>query len=123
MSEQMGWRQARDNPGALAAWMLQLVDRSPDRLGVILIPHHGVRTDAEIDELERVVSREFDRAKLERTDLAIGFRNGMPEHPDAAMLIVVHQHRWVGGHCVNGCGDTRVPADGRRRPNPGRDVR
>jgi len=33
------------NHGALAAWMLRLVDESPDRLAIIEVPHSAVRTD------------------------------------------------------------------------------
>jgi hypothetical protein len=98
------------NHGALAAWMLRLVDESPDRLAIIEVPHSAVRTDDDIAALEAVFIREHDRAKADRPDLSVNLAPGDARHPRAAMLVAVHEHRWVGGRCVNGCRDTREAA-------------
>ena len=111
MSEQVDWRDMRDNPGELAAWMLRLVDSSPNRLAVIEIPHAALRTNRQIDEAEQLVAREFDRAKQARPDLAIKVRAPTPDYPNAALLVDVHEHQWVGGHCIHGCTDRRPTSD------------
>jgi hypothetical protein len=67
----MDWRRMRDNPGEMAAWMLHLVDGSPDRLGIIEVPHTAVRTGEDGNATEAVVGRQFDRAKAERPDLSV----------------------------------------------------
>ena len=105
--ERMTWPRMRDNHGELAAWMLHLVDGSPNRLGIIEIPHEAVRTEEQTDELEDVVRREFNRAKRDRPGLAVALTPATPDYPDAAVLVSVHEHRWVGGECVHGCGERR----------------
>jgi hypothetical protein len=42
----MGWQATRDNPGELAAFMLCLVDQSPDRLAILEIPNAQSRPRA-----------------------------------------------------------------------------
>jgi hypothetical protein len=101
------WTEMRDNHGALAAWMLRLVDESPYRLAIIEVPHSAVRTDDEIDALEGVFIREYDRAKAERPNLSVKLAPGDTQHPRTAMLVAVHEHEWVAGHCVRGCDETR----------------
>jgi hypothetical protein len=106
----LDWRRARDNHGELAAMMLRLVDRSPDRLAILEVPHELVRTDAEADANEAIVRREFDRAKAERPGLVVAIKPGNEDFPNAALLVAVHEHEWVGGRCANGCPDTREAA-------------
>ena len=105
MTEHIDWRQMRDNPGELAAWMLRLVDASPDRLAILEIPHEALPTREATAEAERVVSREFDRAKQDSPDLAVEVRHATEEYPGAALLVAVHEHGWVGGRCIHGCPD------------------
>lgn len=106
MTDHIDWNEMRDNHGALAAWMLNLVDKSPDRLAILEVPHAAVRTDDEIHDIEAVFIREYDRAKADRPNLAVKLTPGDADHPNAAMLVAVHEHQWVGGRCVNGCPDT-----------------
>jgi hypothetical protein len=110
MSAQIDWRSARDNPGELAAFMLRLVDESPDNLGLIEVPHIAVRTDEQADATEAVIMREYSRAKAERPNLSVALKTGTPDYPNAAYLVAVHEHQWVGGQCVRGCGQTRAAA-------------
>ena len=107
MTNKIGWREMRDNPGALAAFMLRLVDESPDRLVIIEVPHWAVRTDDDVENVEAMFIREYDRAKADRPNLSVRLAPGDADHPRAAMLVAVHEHRWVGGSCVNGCAETR----------------
>lgn len=119
MSEQIDWPEMRDNPGALAAFMLRLVDQSPDRLAIIEVPHEAVPTDDAIDAVEAVFIREYDRAKTDRPNLSVALKAGTSQHPTAALLVAVHEHRWVGGYCVHGCSETRetLTSDTRRHPD------
>ena len=74
--------------------MLKLVDQSPDRLAILAVPHEVVRTD-EIDDVERIVIREYDRAKGDRPDLGVKPAPGpTAEYPNAAILIAIHEHQW-----------------------------
>jgi hypothetical protein len=107
MGEEMNFDRARENQGELAAWMLHLVDESPDKLGIIEIPHDMVRTAVEINQAEEVVSREFDRAKRDRPNLSVKITPPTAKTPNAALLIHVHEHHWIGGHCIHGCPDER----------------
>jgi hypothetical protein len=34
----------------------------------------------------------------------------LQHYPDAQGLVILHEHAWVGGVCVNGCADTRAVA-------------
>jgi len=98
---------ARD-PGELAAMMLAPVDRSPDRLAILEVPPDLVRTNAEADANEAIVRREFNRAKQERPGLVVLIESGGEDFPNAALIVAVHEHKWVGGRCVNGWPDTRI---------------
>jgi len=92
----------------LAAWMLELIDQSPDRLAFITIPR-PIDTDDELDAIEERTLAAYDLAKAERPDLAVKVIPPIPELPgsgDTALVVVLHEHRWVGGRCVNGCRDT-----------------
>jgi hypothetical protein len=95
---------------AFADWMLAVVDSSPDKLAVFPMPVGADDSDEEIDSVEDIVRRAYDIAKEQRPNLgvkllhALDDRNGTPE---SRLLVVIHEHQWVGGQCVNGCPDTR----------------
>jgi len=36
----------------------------------------------------------------------------LPGSGDTALVVVLHEHKWVGGRCVHGCPDTRPVDDG-----------
>jgi hypothetical protein len=63
--------------------------------------------EQDIDAEEAVFIREHNRAKAERPNPSVALKPDDEKHPDAALLVAVHEHRWVGGHCVHGCPDTR----------------
>jgi hypothetical protein len=96
------------DPAQCAAWMLRLVDESPDKLAIIKMPPH--RDDDDLDHLEALFISAYDIAKAERPNLsvkllhAVDLNNGMPRD---RVAVAVHEHQWVGGQCVNGCPDTR----------------
>jgi hypothetical protein len=102
---EIDWTRARENPGELAAWMLELIDESPDKLAILEVP---IAWADDLNGVEAVFIREFDRAKLERPDLGVKLTAGGAERPDVALLIAVHEHQWVGGMCVHGCRDERT---------------
>ncbi len=92
-----------------ATWMLSLIDGSPDHLAVVPIPR--TRTEAQFDDIEARMIRAFDLAKEQRPDLAVKFlpplADLMPAGQNAsatALLMVLHEHAFVGGECVRGCG-------------------
>lgn len=92
-----------------AAWMLSLIDGSPDHLAVVPIPR--TQTEAQFEDIEARMIRAFDLAKAERPDLAVKFlpplAEFMPMGQNAsgtAVLLVLHEHCYVAGECVRGCG-------------------
>ena len=92
---------------AFADWMLRVVDKSPDRMGMFPMP--TVEGD-EIDALEEDCRRAYNIAKAQRRDLSVKVLHALDERddpPQSRILLVVHEHRWVGGQCVNGCPDAR----------------
>ena len=89
-------------------WMLGLVDASPDKLAFIAIPHAA--TDAELDAEQEWFDRVYESAKAERPDLGVKLLYGVDVgngRGRSHAIVVLHEHRWVGGRCVNGCPDTR----------------
>jgi hypothetical protein len=100
------WRRMRDNHGALAAFLVRLMDRSPNRLAILEIPPAAVLND-QVDEVEEVVRREYGRAKLDRPDLGLSLAPATADYPDTALLVAVHEHHWIGGRCVHGCSKQR----------------
>lgn len=94
-----------------AAWMLGLLDASPDKLAIITVPDPG--DDVKRDELDERLVRIFDLAKLERPDLGVRMLpvafNG-ERAPLTALMIQLHEHEWIGGGCIRGCGETRPAA-------------
>lgn len=92
----------------LKDWMLGLLDKSADKLAFITVPDPG--DDAKLDAIDERLVRVYDLAKAERPDL------GVKQLPAAfageraastAYVMVLHEHRWIGGQCLRGCGETR----------------
>lgn len=91
---------------ALAAWMLELLDKSPDQLAMVALP--VVATDEAMADLENTVIEAYDIAKRERPDLGVKvMHQQIPNRPRGRIALQIHLHQWVGGECVNGCGETR----------------
>lgn len=90
--------------------LLALVDSDVDRTVMITVDD---APDDKLDEQEARMIRVFDLAKEERPNLAVkilpaayvGENSGV-----TALAVVVHEHEWVGGGCVRGCGETREAA-------------
>jgi hypothetical protein len=74
--EEANWNDLRNNHGALAAFMLDLIDKSPHKVAIVGVPKYAVSTDRQTTQTERWVSREFDRAKLDRPDLGVKLGTG-----------------------------------------------
>jgi len=89
----------------LRDFMLELLDQSPDRLAVV-----AISLGDDIDELDAIVIAGFDLAKAERPDLGVKVAPGLDPEGDEALLMAVHQHSWIGGECLHGCGEQR-PVD------------
>ena len=94
---------------AFADWMLELIDESPDKLAMIGMRRSDVVP--RVDEVEDALIRAYDLAKAERPDLGVQllpvlFR-GSDVKDGSDVLVVLHEHKWVGGQCVNGCRDRR----------------
>ncbi len=93
----------------LAAWMLQLIDQTPDRLAFVTIPR-PIDSDDELDEIEAHILAAYAIAKAERPNLGVKVVPPIAELPgsgDTAAVFILHEHRWAGGMCVNGCPDKR----------------
>jgi uridine phosphorylase len=87
--------------------MLRLADADPRHTAVIGIPERAAATNEMLDEWERVTIREYQRAKAERPNLGVKIVPATEGTPGVAIVVLIHEHRWVGGRCVNGCTDTR----------------
>jgi hypothetical protein len=95
---------------AFADWMLRVVDSSPDKLALFPMPVGMANTDEEIDACEEDVRRAYDIAKARRRNLSVKILHALDDRsavPVSRVLVVIHEHKWVGGLCVNGCPDTR----------------
>jgi hypothetical protein len=98
-----------DDEHALKEWIFALIDESPDRLAIVGIPDPG--DDREVDRIDDLLANMWEVAKAERPDL--GFKmlsavlHATSGPPTRGAALVVHEHCWVGGHCTNGCRDTR----------------
>lgn len=95
---------------ARAAWLLSLIDGSPDRLAVVPIPRTA--TDEQFDAMEARMIRAYELAKEERPGLAVKLLPPLADllpiggrSENVALLMVIHEHEWVGGECVRGCGE------------------
>lgn len=105
------WEHHEDDDDR-AAWLLRLLDASADRLALISVAEPA--TDAELDALEDDLIRGYDLAKSQRPSLAVqlipSFAAG-DRAVERGLVIVLHEHKWVGGMCVNGCRDEREVVD------------
>jgi hypothetical protein len=96
------------DPEQCAAWMLRIVDESPDKLAILTIPPH--RDEDDLDQLEEMFRNAYDIAKAERPDLSVKILYAVDLHNGQErdrVVVAVHEHKWVAGQCVNGCPDTR----------------
>jgi hypothetical protein len=109
----LDWTIIRDEPDATARWMLELVDAGDHRFATIEIPRSI--SDDELDEVEAAFIRAYDLAKDRRPNLCVKIEGTslrlIQHHPNAQLIMILHEHQWVGGHCVNGCSDTRPSRD------------
>lgn len=91
----------------IARRLLALVDANPARTVIVTVDD---APDDEVDEHEARMSRVFDIARDERPELAVkilpaGYKG---DHCGVtALAVVIHEHEFVGGACVHGCGQTR----------------
>jgi len=88
-----------------AAWLLDLVDESPDRLAIVTMPLH--RDDDDLDRLETLFISAYDLAKAERPDLSVKILHAVLVADGRwrdRIAVAVHEHQWIGGACVRGCG-------------------
>lgn len=65
-----------------------------------------------LDEMEANLIRAYDLAKQERPNLSVKVIPSVPipgqgRPPKSDIMVVVHEHEFVGGVCVNGCTDRR----------------
>lgn len=103
-----------------AAWMLKLVDDGPHRLANLTIPCPGDLEDlAEVGRMIERTAHALILAKRQRPDLAVTLLP--PDDPavtlsvDAAwpllLVVQIHEHEWVGGACIRGCGERSVDGE------------
>jgi hypothetical protein len=91
----------------VADWMLDLVDNSENRLAIVEVPYG---TEDELDVKEEIFRESYDIAKARRPNLAVKIVPPGEDFPDAAVIVAIHEHKWVGGSCLNGCPDRRAVA-------------
>ncbi len=89
-----------------AAWMLSLIDASPDRLAWIAVPRAD--SDEQLDAIEAKMIAAYEIAKAQRPDLAVRLVPKVLDVGGAHGMVALHEHKWVGGSCINGCGETRA---------------
>jgi hypothetical protein len=98
--------------GRLAGYLLERLDQGEQRFAALAIPKD--LPDIHLDEVQDAFDRAYERAKRERPNLCVKLEGpGHPRlqhYPDAQGLVILHEHAWVGGVCVNGCADTRAVA-------------
>ena len=97
---------------ALADWLVKAVHDQPKKTTLIAAP--VFKDDAEMYAAEDDFRRAFELARKNGHALAVKFLAGIDTNgptPGADRLgIFLHEHRWVGGECVNGFGETREVA-------------
>ena len=100
-----------EDDAALAAWLLDKLDAALEpgpRLCGIAIPH--AVDDDELAALEALMIRAYDLAKELRPGLCVKFLHAIDDRSGeqhSRVLMILHEHKWVDGQCVNGCTDTR----------------
>ena len=98
-----------------AAWLIDLVDRDQRHQALIVMPH--AETDEALDALEDEMRSAFEIARASGRDMGVKLAHGQDIHgdrrePESRILALVHQHQFVGGACVHGCGEQRPVDDG-----------
>ncbi len=92
---------------AFARWMIRQVDKSEEALAIVEIPDTD-RSD-DLEQLEAACRRALALAQAERPELTARTLGtvplGAPRPRAPKLLLVLHEHRWVGGECVRGCGE------------------
>ena len=92
---------------ARAAWMLGLLEHDSNRTALIAMPF--AETDEELDAVEGDFIRAYNLARKGRS-LGAKVIHGVDAGTDSErhrVGVLLHEHNWIGGHCLNGCTDTR----------------
>ena len=96
---------------ARADWMLALLDEHADRRHTVLIANPVAENGDVLDSLEDDFRRAYDLARESGRTLGVKFLHGVDtgrRTPGASRVVVMlHEHKWIGGQCVNGCPDIR----------------
>jgi len=94
-----------------AAWLIERVDEDHRHTAPILMPYAG--TDEALDALEDEFGRAFEiaRASGRRLGVKLLHAQDVGRGEESRIVAIIHEHRFVGGVCVNGCGEHR-PVDG-----------
>lgn len=94
-----------------AQWLLDRIDASPDRLAFIGLRITDDATDDANQHVEDQFAAAYHRALAERGNLGhkLLCARDVIDGQDRAkrIIIVVHEHQWIGGQCIRGCGETR----------------
>ena len=97
------------DPEQAAAWLLNIIDESPDKLAMIQMPPHD--DDDDLGYIEARFIAAYDHAKAARPNLCVKLLRSVDLHngsPRDRIIAAVHEHHWVGGECINGCPDSRA---------------
>ena len=92
-----------------AEWLIARVDEDHRHVAPILMPHAD--TDEALDAIEDEFVRAYDLARAGGRRFGVKLLHG--QHVNSAesrIVAIVHEHKFVGGVCVNGCAD-REPVD------------
>ena len=100
------WPTDLDDDGR-AAWLLDIVDIDARRhTAPILMPFAD--SDAALEDLEDEFRRAFEIARAGGRRLAVNLVAGQDVGPsrERRIIALVHEHVFVGGLCIHGCGQT-----------------
>jgi len=90
-----------------AAWLITICDNDPRHHGALIVMPHA-ETDQALDALEDEMRRALELARATGRDMGVKLAHGRA--PESRILALIHEHRFVAGACVNGCGEDR-PVD------------
>ena len=97
---------------AFAAWLIRHIDKTPDARAAI---EPASKSHGDLDEIEAATRRALAPAQLERPDLTGRTLRPVPLNqlrpPATRILLELHEHSWVGGECVRGCGERQQLSD------------
>lgn len=92
-----------------AAWLIERVDEDRRHVAPILMPYAD--SDEALDAIEDEFRRAFDLVRASGRRLGVKLLAAQDaDSAESRIVAVVHEHRFVGGVCVNGC-PARVPVD------------